>query len=68
MRILSRVFRGKFVADLRSAFDQGTLALSGRLATLADPVGRATWWATLTAKDWVVYAKPPFGGPAQVLK
>ena len=68
VRILSRVFRGKFVAGLRTAFEQGTLALPGRLATLADPVGRAAWWAALTAKDWVVYAKPPFGGPAQVLK
>jgi hypothetical protein len=68
VRILSRVFRGKFLAGLRTAFAKGTLALPGRLATLADPAGRAAWWTALTAKDWVVYAKPPFGGPAQVLK
>ena len=66
--ILSRVFQGKFLAGLRSAFDRGVLAWPGRLASLGDPGGRASWWSGLTAKDWVVYAKPPFGGPAQVLK
>jgi hypothetical protein len=68
VRILSRVFRAKFLAALRSAFDRGAWALPGRLASLADPGGRARWWSALTAKDWVVYAKPPWGGPAQVLK
>jgi len=67
VRILSRVFRGKFLAGLRSAFD-GALAVPGRLARLADPASRAAWWSALTAKDWVVYAKAPFGGPTQVLK
>jgi hypothetical protein len=42
--------------------------LPGRLAALAEPCGRARWCAALYAKDWVVYAKRPFGGPAQVLK
>ena len=37
-------------------------------AALAEPTAHAAWYASLYAKDWVVYAKPPFGGPAQVLK
>jgi hypothetical protein len=57
VRVLSRVFRGKFVAGLRRLVDAGTLPHPG-----------PAWFATLYAKDWVVYAKRPFGGPAQVLK
>jgi hypothetical protein len=68
VRVLSRVFRGKFLAGLGRAFDQGKLLLPGRLQRLADPSGRAAWWQTLYARDWVVYSKRPFGGPAQVLK
>jgi hypothetical protein len=68
VRVLSRVFRGKFLAGLRAALSAGTLVLPGRLAALADASSRAGWCAVLYAKDWVVYAKRPFGGPAQVLK
>jgi Putative transposase/Transposase zinc-binding domain len=68
VRVLSRVFRGKFLAGLRAALEQGKLALPTRLAALAEARARAAWCATLYAKDWVVYAKRPFGGPAQVLK
>src|SRR5262249_34252208 len=68
VRVLSRVFRGKFLAALRSLFDAGKLLLPGRLAALAEARARAGWYASLVAKDWVVYAKRPFGGPAQVLK
>jgi hypothetical protein len=68
VRVLSRLFRGKFLAGLRAAFAEGTLALPGRLASLAEPDARTAWCAALYAKEWVVYAKQPFGGPAQVLK
>jgi hypothetical protein len=68
VRVLSRVFRGKFLTGLREAWDQGQLALPTRLAALAEAGARSGWCATLYAKDWVVYAKRPFGGPAQVLK
>jgi Putative transposase/Transposase zinc-binding domain len=68
VRVLSRIFRGKFLAGLQGGFAQGTLVLRGRLAALAEPKARAAWRATLYTKDWVVYAKRPFGGPAQVLK
>jgi hypothetical protein len=68
VRVLGRVFRGKLLAGLRAAFDQGQLLLPGALHRLADPGCRAAWWQTLYEHDWVVYSKRPFGGPAQVLK
>jgi len=68
VRVLSRVFRGKFLAGLGALLDKGELALPGQLAMLTEPAARALWWAKLYATDWVVYAKRPFGGPAQVLK
>jgi hypothetical protein len=68
VRVLSRVFRGKFLAGLRAALSEGTLVLPGRLAALAERARYATWCSALYAKEWVVYAKRPFGGPAQVLK
>jgi Putative transposase/Transposase zinc-binding domain len=68
VRVLSRVFRGKFLAGLRAALTEGVLVLPGRLAALAEPEHRARWCSALYAKEWVVYAKRPFGGPAQVLK
>jgi Putative transposase/Transposase zinc-binding domain len=68
VRVLSRVFRGKFLAGLHAALDKGVLALTGELARLTEPAARAAWRAKLYGHDWVVYAKRPFGGPAQVLK
>jgi hypothetical protein len=68
VRVLSRVFRGKFLAGLGTLLDQGQLALPGPLAKLNQPSDRTAWWAKLYATDWIVYAKRPFGGPAQVLK
>jgi hypothetical protein len=68
VRVLSRVFRGKFLALLRQAFDQGRLAFYGELAALADADQFRHRLTASTRTDWVVYAKPPFGGPEQVLK
>jgi hypothetical protein len=68
VRVLSRVFRGKFLALLRDAFDQGKLSFHGKLRVLAD-AGEFQRRLTASAQsEWVVYAKPPFGGPKQVLK
>ncbi|MDB5348947.1 MAG: transposase [Planctomycetota bacterium] len=68
VRVLSRVFRGKFLARLRAAFDRGELAFHGRLAALADPGEFQRRLAASARTGWVVYAKPPFGGPERVLK
>jgi Putative transposase len=65
--VLRRVFRGKFVAGLKSAFQRGQLHLSGNLASLAQPEIFASWLRPLFRKDWIVYSKPPFGGPEHVL-
>ena len=68
MRVLSRVFRGKFVALLKQAYRQGQLDFHGQLASLVDPAAFERLLNTAVASEWVVYCKPPFGGPEQVLK
>jgi hypothetical protein len=65
--VLRRVFRGKFVAGLKSEFQRGQLHLSGSLAVLAQPKIFASWLRPLFRKDWIIYSKPPFGGPEYVL-
>src|SRR5229473_2827572 len=66
--VLREVFRGKFVAALKLAFQRGQLHLSGDLARLAQPKSFAAWLRPLFRKNWVVYSKPPFGGPEYVLQ
>jgi Putative transposase len=69
VRALSRVFRGKLLDFLRDAYDGGKLKLRGELAAFADPARFQAWLSTFKKKsDWVVHAKPPFGGPEQVLR
>ena len=67
VRVLSCRFRDVFVRQLRAAFAAGGLRLSGALADLADPAAFATRLDALACIDWVVFAKPPFAGPEQVL-
>ena len=59
VRVLSRVFRGKFLAGLRAAFAKGKLRFA------VDQFEQVL--SAVVSKDWVVYAKPPFGGPEAVL-
>jgi hypothetical protein len=68
VRVLSRVFRGKFVAALKRAFHAGQLQFLGNLAPLAQPQTFSAWLRPLFREDWVVYSKPPFGGPEYVLR
>jgi len=68
IKLLRRVFRGKFVAALQQAFREGRLVFHGDLTLLAQPKIFAAWLRPLFRKDWVVYAKPPFGGPQYVLQ
>jgi hypothetical protein len=67
IHVLRRVFRGKFVDELKSTFEKGQLHLSGNLALLAEPKIFASWCRPLFRKHWIVYSKPPFGGPEYVL-
>jgi len=63
VRILSRVFRGKFVAGLRRAFRRKELAFHGACLPLAKEKVFRAFLRTLFREDWVVYSKRPFGGP-----
>jgi hypothetical protein len=67
VKVLSLVFRGKFLNELRRAFRQGKLCLPGKLQSLKDDNTFRALLRTLHRHDWVVYAKPPFAGPQHVL-
>ena len=62
------MFRGKFLGGLRAAFQEGKLRFHGRLKALARPERFQRLLAETVRTEWVVYAKPPTGGPATVLK
>ena len=66
-KVLRKVFRGKFVEALKLAFHNGQLNFQANLKPLADPKTFAAWLRTLFRDNWVVYLKPPFGGPEYVL-
>jgi Putative transposase/Transposase zinc-binding domain len=68
VKVLSRVFRGKFVAALQCAFLEGQLRSQGSLTPLAHPKTFAAWLRPLFRNDWVIYSKRPFGGPEYVLQ
>jgi predicted RNA-binding Zn-ribbon protein involved in translation (DUF1610 family) len=65
--VLSPVFRGKFVAGLKRAWRRGELCLPGALKPLTQEKMFRCYLRSLHQQHWVVYAKPPFGGPEHVL-
>lgn len=67
VRVLRRVFRGKFVAGLKQRFQQGQLTFHGALKPLESEKAFHAFLRTLFRQEWVVYAKRPFGGPHHVL-
>ena len=67
-KVLKRVFRGKFIAGLKRLYRRTQLQCSGPAAVLADPKQFAKLLRRLHQQHWVVYAKPAFGGPSQVLR
>ena len=67
IRVLSRLFRRLFLDALRAAFEVGELKFFGDLAGLAEPDAFTAKLRAVRQIEWVVYSKPPFGGPAQVL-
>ena len=67
VRVLSRLFRRLFLEKLTAAHQAGRLRFFGDHTELAEPDAFAAYLAPLRKAEWVVYAKPPFGGPEAVL-
>jgi len=68
VRVLSRMFRGKLLALLNQSYRRSQLCFAGKLIDLSAPRAFYALLASLRRREWVVYAKPPFGGPEHVLK
>jgi hypothetical protein len=68
VKVLSRVFRGKFLAGLKRLHRRQQLRCAGPAAALADPKQFRQLLRRMHRQDWVVYAKPAFGGPLKVLR
>jgi hypothetical protein len=68
VKVLGRVFRGKFIEALREGFAAGQLGFHGNLTFLAQPKAFSSWLRQLFRHDWVVYSKRPFGGPEHALR
>jgi len=67
VRVLSRLFRGLFLRGLNEAYAAGKLRFHGSVQPLVDPENFQTVLQGCRKAEWVVYSKPPFGGPQQVL-
>jgi len=67
VRVLSRLFRRRFLEELTAAYGRGQLQCYGEFVALSDPAAFAAWLAPLRSCEWVVYAKRPFAGPEAVL-
>jgi Putative transposase/Transposase zinc-binding domain len=68
VKVLGRLFRGKFLAGLQQLYQRGELQLHGSVAALAQPGCFQSLVRSLYRRDWIVYAKPPFGGAQQVFR
>jgi hypothetical protein len=67
VKVLGRLFRGKFLAGLEEAAASGELRMPESLDPEDRLSGYVDWLRTLHSRDWVVYCKPPFGGSEQAL-
>jgi len=67
VKVISRLFRGKFLAYLKEAHQKGKLKFPGQLAPLETSATFASYLTDLYQKEWNVYCKPPFGGPEHVM-
>ena len=67
VRVLSRLFRRRFLEEIQNAHRDGQLKFFGEHIDLADAEAFADWLMPLRQCEWVVYAKRPFAGPAEVL-
>ena len=67
VKVISRLFRGKFLAGLKEAFKQGELNSRGQIDDIQDLKELNDYLRPIYKKEWVVYAKAPFSGPEQVI-
>jgi putative transposase/transposase-like zinc-binding protein len=67
VNVLARLFRRHFLQGLERAYERGKLSFHGASAFLTKPTAFKRLLKSVRAREWWVYAKPPFGGPAQVL-
>jgi hypothetical protein len=67
VRVLSRLFRRRFLEELEAMYRRGRLRFFGEYAELNELTAFAKWLAPMRACEWVVYAKRPFAGPKAVL-
>lgn len=67
VKVMSRLFRGKFLAGIKEAFLAGKLRCLGPLASITELKALNDYLRPIYQKEWVVYAKAPFGGPQQVI-
>lgn len=68
VKVLSRLYRGRFLTYLVAAHQEGRLTFHGELARLTNLEAFRQYLAPVRTIDWVVYSKPPFGGPEQVVQ
>jgi hypothetical protein len=68
VKVMGRLFRGKFLAGLNALYKEGGLAFAGSTAHLADPHVFAVLRDRMYRQNWIVYAKPPFGGTKHVFR
>jgi Putative transposase/Transposase zinc-binding domain len=68
VKVLGKLFRGKFLAGLKKAYQAGQLTLTGSVMHLGDPRAFQQLLQQLYSQNWIVYAKRPFGGAAQVFR
>ena len=68
VKALRRVFRGKFIDGLKRLYRRRKLGHAGPAAVFSEPKQFAKLVGRLRRQHWVVYAKPAFGGPLQVLR
>jgi hypothetical protein len=68
VKVLGRLFRGKYLAAVKELYEAGKLRFAGSTAAFAEKPAFQAWLSGLYAKDWVVYAKKPFAGPDVLLK
>jgi len=67
VKVLSKVFEGKFLSNLEALYQRGELKLNGQIESLKDPFRFKTLLCEAARKNWVVYSKEPFAGPKQVI-